>query len=239
MTRPFREAFSQLLKARFPVLYIESYEEQRVIAEVSAVARDAALVRTPRAVWTWSVTEGLVQPDGAHRSGTTDPEDALNAVLRIDEPSVIIFRDLHAAHGGGDRPGDARVVRLLRDIAVAFKSGPIPRALVLVSPVLRLPVELEKDVTIVDFALPTEQEIRMVLDAMIAANAANGRIRIELDEAGKERFAKAAVGLTLQEAENAFARAMVNDGTLDLDDIAVVHEEKRQTVRKSGALEFV
>lgn len=56
---------------------------------------------------------------------------------------------------------------------------------------------------------------------------------------GRERFAKAAAGLTLQEAENAFARAMVNDGVLDIRDVDVVHEEKRQTVRKSGLLEFV
>jgi SpoVK/Ycf46/Vps4 family AAA+-type ATPase len=239
MASSFRDALSQLLKARFPILYIESYEEHRVVAEVTAVARDATLVRTPRAVWTWSATEGLVQPDGTPRKGTTGPEDALNAALRIDEPSVLIFKDLHAAHGGADRPGNPGVVRRLRDVAAAYKSGPVARALVLVSPVLRLPVELEKDVTIVDFPLPTEYEIRMVLEGMIAANTASGRIRIGLDQVGREKLAKAALGLTLQEAENAFARAMVNDGVLDLEDIAVVHEEKRQTVRKSGLLEFV
>ncbi|MET8312326.1 AAA family ATPase [Micromonospora sp. NPDC005173] len=239
MARPFREALSQLLKARFPILYVESYEEHRVVAEVTAVARDAAMVRTPRTVWTWSATEGLVQPDGTPRKGTTDPEDALKAALRIDAPSVLMFRDLHVAHGGGDRPGSPGVVRLLRDVAAAFKSGPVARSLVLISPVLRIPVELEKDVTIVDFPLPSEHEIRMVLEGMIAANSASGRIRIGLDAVGRERLAKAALGLTLQEAENAFARAMVNDGVLDLDDIAVVHEEKRQTVRKSGLLEFV
>jgi len=235
----FRDALAQLLKARFPVLYIESFEEQRVIAEVSAVARDATLVRTPRAVWTWSVTTGLVQPDGTARKGTTEPADALDAALRIDEPSLLVFKDLHPAHGGADRPGNAGVVRRLRDLAAAFKAGPVPRTLLLVSPVLQIPPELEKDVTIVDFPLPTEAEIRQVLDAIIAANSGSGRIRMALDDLGRERFAKAALGLTLHEAENAFARAMVNDGVLDAHDLSVVHEEKRQTVRKSGLLEFV
>ncbi|MFG3421287.1 AAA family ATPase [Micromonospora sp. NPDC048063] len=235
---PFRVALSQLLKARFPILYVESFEEQRVVAEVCAVAQDAMAVRTPRAVWTWSQTTGLVQPDGVARKGTTDPEDALDAALRVDHPSVLIFKDLHPAHGGDQRGGPG-VVRRLRDLAAAFKSGPVPRTLVLVSPVLHIPVELEKDVTIVDFPLPTEAEIRRVLDGMIAANSASGRIRMGLDDLGRERFAKAALGLTLHEAENAFARAMVNDGVLDDGDLAVVHEEKRQTVRKSGLLEFV
>ncbi|MFG1775950.1 AAA family ATPase [Micromonospora sp. NPDC049048] len=239
MAVPFRDALSQMLKARFPVLYVESSEEQRVIAEVCAVAQDANLVRTPRAVWTWSLTTGLVQPDGVARKGTTDPDDALAAALRVEHPSVLIFKDLHPAHGSGDRPGNPGVVRRLRDVVAAFKSGPVPRTLVLVSPVLHIPVELEKDVTIVDFPLPTEPEIRRVLDGMIAANSAGGRIRIALDDLGRERLAKAALGLTLHEAENAFARAMVNDGVLDGGDLAVVHEEKRQTVRKSGLLEFV
>ena len=240
MARSFRETLSQLFKARFPILYIESYEEQRVIAEVAAVAKDSASwMPTPRAVWTWSATEGLVQPDGTPRKGTLKPEDALDVALSVEQPSVFIFRDLHAAHGSADRPGSPTVIRRLRDVAAAFKWGRVARVLILVSPTLSIPLELEKDITIVDFPLPTEAEIRAVLDSMIEANASSGRIRVDLDELGRERFAKAALGLTLHEAENAFARAMVNDSVLDLNDLDVVHEEKRQTIRKSGVLEFV
>ncbi|MEE6257005.1 AAA family ATPase [Plantactinospora sonchi] len=239
MTRAFRDDLSQLLKARLPILYIESYEESRVVAEVTAVARDGTRVRTPRAVWTWSLTQGLVQPDGVPRRGTTEPDAALSAVLRLDEPSVVILHDLHPVLGGDGRPGDPQVIRRLRDVAAAFKSGPVPRTLVLVSPLLRIPAELDRDVTILDFPLPAEAEIRRVLDGLIAANSTSGRIQIRLDPVERERFAKAALGLTLHEAENAFARAIVNDGALDIHDLAVVHEEKRQAVRKSGLLEVV
>ncbi|HEY0697323.1 MAG TPA: AAA family ATPase [Micromonospora sp.] len=239
MAGAFRETLAQLLKARFPLLHVESYEEHRVLGEVVAVARDAAAIRTPRAVWTWSAVQGLTQPDGVRRQGTTDPAAALDAVVRVNEPGVFVFRDLHPAHGGEARPGDPQIVRRLRELAVAFKSGPAPRTLVLVSPVRQIPVELAKDVTVVDFPLPTEAEIQALLERMIAANATNGRLRILLDEVGRERLAKAALGLTLHEAENAFARAMVNDGVLDEHDVSVVLEEKRQAVRRSGLLEFV
>jgi ATP-dependent 26S proteasome regulatory subunit len=235
----FRARLAQLLKARVPVLYIESHEEQRVLAEVVATARDSALVRTPRGVWTWSATEGLVGPDGAARNGTTNPAAVLDAVLRLDESCVVVLRDLHPHLGCGGRSGEPGVIRRLRDVAAAFKSGPVPRTLILVSPVLCIPPELDRDVTIVDFPLPTEQEIRVVLENLIAANVTSGRIRIDLDDVGRERFAKAAVGLTLHEAENSFARAIVNDGVLDMHDLPVVHEEKRQAVRKAGLLEFV
>ncbi|WP_426506290.1 AAA family ATPase [Dactylosporangium sp. McL0621] len=234
----FRHNLAQLLKARFPVLYVESYEEHRVLGELAAVAGDAALVRTPRPVWTWSATSGLLQPDGVATQYTTEPDNALETVLRIQQPGLFVFRDLHSSLGG-DVPVLPSVVRRLRDIAAAFKAGAVPRTLIIVAPVLRIPPDLEKDVTIVDFPLPSEAEIRGVLEAMIAGNASGGRIRIELDPVGRERFAKAATGLTLHEAENAFARAMVNDGVLDLHDLGVVHEEKRQAVRKAGVLEYV
>ena len=74
---------------------------------------------------------------------------------------------------------------------------------------------------------------------MIARNTAAGALKVELGPAGAERLAKAALGLTAFEAENAFARSMVDDGRLTDDDIALVQEEKRQIVQKSGVLEVV
>lgn len=41
------------------------------------------------------------------------------------------------------------------------------------------------------------------------------------------------------EADNAFARAIVTDRVLNVDDIDLILEEKRQTIRKSGLLEFI
>ncbi|MEV4619388.1 AAA family ATPase [Asanoa sp. NPDC049573] len=239
MDQPFRTTLAQLLKARFPILSIESHEELRVLFEVRAVAGDAPRVRTPRAVWTWSLTDGLRSDDGTQQGRTKDPADALDALLRVEQPVVAVFRDLHPVLGGSGRPGEPEVIRRLRDVATAFRAGVVPRSLVLVSPVGGVPVELEKDVTVVDFPLPAETEIRAVLDGMLRANAASPRLRVDLDESGRERFAKAALGLTLHEAENAFARAMVNDGVLSLADLPVILEEKRQTVRKAGLLEFV
>jgi ATP-dependent 26S proteasome regulatory subunit len=236
----FRDTLGLLLKARFPVLYIESFEEMRVAQEVSAVASDTTRVRTPRPVWTWSTTHGLVGSDGKAQPNTTHAAKALEWVTRHPEPAVFIFRDLHAQLGDiGSRPPDAGVVRRIRDIAEEFQAGAAARVLILLSPLLRIPPELEKDITIVDFPLPGQGEIRQLLDSMIGANEAGGRIRVEVDEQGRERLAQAAAGLTLHEAENAFARAMVDDGILDDDDVHIVLEEKRQTIRKSGLLEFV
>ncbi|WP_299444936.1 AAA family ATPase [uncultured Phycicoccus sp.] len=236
----FQDNLAQLLRARFPVLYIESFEEARVLGEINAVASNVELSRTVRPVHVWSVTRGFTEPGGSAAAGTVEPAQALDWVLRNDQPGVFIFVDLHAHLGDDRRPADPNVLRRLREVAHAFQSGPAPRTLIILAPLLRIPPELEKDITLLDFPLPTEAEIRTVLDQMIDANTANNsRLRIEVDNIGRERLAKAALGLTLNEASNAFARAMVNDGVLSDDDVHVVMEEKKQTVRKGGILEFV
>ena len=237
--RAFRDELALLLKARFPLLYIESFEEGRVLAEIRAVAADPERIRTPRPVWVWSATSGLVGPDGSAVAASTDPGRALDHVAGHDDPAVFVFCDLHASLGAGQRPADPAVVRRLRETAALFQTGSLARTLVIVAPELCIPTDLSKDVTIVDFALPTSEEIRDTLEAMIAANTQSGRIRVDLDEQGRERLVSAARGLTLQEAENAFARAIVQDGSLSADDVRIVTDEKRQTIRKSGVLEYV
>jgi len=224
-----------MLQARFPLLYIETYEETRAIQAIQVAVQE---LRTPRPVWTWSSTRGLIDGEGKPHRGTNDPAAALDVAIRTDESSVFIFRDLHSALGSAQRPPEPTVVRRLRDVAGTFKTGAASRTLILVSPVLQVPPDLEKDLTLVDFPLPDEVEIRVSLDKLIADNLSS-RITIDLDESGKEKLVKAALGLTFNEAENAFARAMVNDGKLTVDDVEMVLEEKRQTIRKSGLLEFV
>lgn len=237
--KSFRDNLALLFRARFPVLYVESFEEPRVVSEIAAVASDASLMRTVRPVYTWSATRGFVGPDGSTQSGTTDPKQAVDWMLRQEGAGVFVMLDLHAHLGDDRRPADPILIRALRDVAAAFQVGVAARVLVLVAPILRIPSEIEKDVTLADFPLPDEREIRSVLDGIIATNTSNDRIRIEVDEIGRERLAKAALGLTLNEATNAFARAMVDDGVLSNDDVHVIMEEKKQAVRKAGLLEFV
>ncbi|MEW9032097.1 MAG: AAA family ATPase [Planifilum fimeticola] len=93
--------------------------------------------------------------------------------------------------------------------------------------------------TIVEFDLPTEEEIARLLREMIEVNRRSGRIAIHLKPEEEERLVKAALGLTLKEAENAFARAMVRDGRVGAEDVEVILEEKRQIIKKTGILEFI
>lgn len=233
----FADTLTEAFKARLPLLYIETGEEVRAIGAISDAAETQ---RHPRALWTWTAALGLVGPDGASVANTVNPARALQHVAGVDAPSVFVFCDLHAYFGGEHRAGDPALVRTVRETALEFRHGDVSRTLVITAPVRVIPPELDEVTHLLDFPLPTAAEIRELLETMIDNNASGeGRIRVDADDAAREQLVHAALGLSMAEAENAFARAMVNDGSLSALDVPIVLDEKRQVVRKSGVLEFV
>lgn len=112
----FRDNLAQLLRARFPVLYVESFEEARVLGEIAAVTSSVELTRTERPVHVWSGTRGFTGPDGVAIAGTTEPAQALDWMLRNDQPGVFILLDLHAHLSDDRRPADPNVLRRLREM---------------------------------------------------------------------------------------------------------------------------
>ncbi|OCA87836.1 ATPase [Bacillus sp. FJAT-27225] len=235
----FKILISNLLKARFPYLYISTWEEERALSVIKSVVTDENLIKTTRRVFTWSVTNGLSEDGHKGREETKNPLKALQYIENYSDPAIFILKDFHVYFGSNGRQADVQVIRKIRDLLPLLKQSPSPKNVIFVSPTLVLPNDLQKDVTIVDFDLPSFREINDVLDEMIYANERSGRIQFDLKPEEKERLAKAALGLTLHEAENAFARAMVQDGRLDVSDVEIILEEKRQNIKKSGILEFI
>lgn len=232
---PFQNTLTELIRARHPVLLVQTQEADRVIAAVSELLTHGMVPRG-RGLQLYSLTRGLHAPGGG-AGRRVAPEQALADAANITEPTVFIFQDLHHQLGAGGSRAEPVLIRAILDTAMQFKNGPIPHTLIIVSPTLALPPDLEKAVTVVDLPLPTEEEIGAVLESIVSVN--RDAITDNLSEDDRRRLIQAAQGLTLWEADNAFARALVADRMLDAGDITMVLEEKRQTIRKAGLLEFI
>jgi SpoVK/Ycf46/Vps4 family AAA+-type ATPase len=128
------------------------------------------------------------------------------------------------------------VVRRVRELAGYLKNS--FKTLVIVGPTLQLPFELQKEVTVVEFDLPDQGELGDLLDRTLAeVNEATGR-SLQVPAESRERILTAASGLTLNEAENVFAKTLVISGRLTEADLPIILSEKEQTIRKSGLLEY-
>lgn len=236
---------ANLCRARFPMIYVPTWEEERALKTFYRLAKDAEYIKTPRAVFLWRITSGIEQIEseidvaagGKVQQDTTDPLKALDFIQKYDAPAMLVLLDFHIYFDS--RKPEPKVIRKIRDTVNMLKGGAVPKNVILLSPRLMLPNELQKDITIVDFDLPDYQDIKKSLQRIINDNRGNTKIRFDLNEGGIEELAKAAQGLTLQESENAFARAIVERGCLDADSRDIIVEEKRQIIKKTGVLEFI
>jgi len=234
----FIKNLSNLLRARFPCIYISTWEEERLLNILSDLCSNEDVIRTPRNFFTWKLTEGLNEVNNGIVSNTRDPIQALDFIQKYESPGLFVFLDFHIFFGYNNQPANLEVVRKIRDSIKNLTESDNPKNIIFISPSLVLPDELEKDINIVDFDLPSFEEIKRLLKEIIKANDGNGVV-INLNSDEEEKIAKAALGLTLQEAENTFAHAMVNDGCLDVNDVSLIQKEKGQLIKKTGILEFI
>ena len=236
---------ANLCRARFPMLYITTWEEERALKTLYRLVKDVEFIKMERTLFVWRITTGIekieneldIAAGGKSEADTSDPLKALEFIQKYDKPALLVLLDFHVYFD--QRKPEAKVIRKTRDTVNILKGGVVPKNVILLAPRLMLPNELQKDITIVDFDLPDYRDIEKSLQRIIRDNMSNTKIRFNLNEGSIEELAKAAQGLTLQEAENAFARAIVERGCLDENSRDIIVEEKRQIIKKTGVLEFV
>lgn len=220
-----------MIRARYPIIYITSWEEKRVENDLIKIAS-----RTEKKIFSWTSTQGLVNLTLSKSSltvndSTRDLYSALDTIHKSVDPALYIIKDIH------HYLNDPVIIRKLRDLSIALRST--FKTIIVVSPVLKIPPELEKDLTVIDYKLPNINEIGQLLDRLVTSiQNSKKNVEINLDSNSKEKLLQAALGLTQTEAESVFSKAIVSKKRLDIDDIDIIYSEKKQIIKKSGILEF-
>lgn len=206
-----------LIRARYPIIYITSWEERRVEETLRDICQ-----RRGKKMLLWTFTTGM-----AGNLASKDPLAALDYVINAPDQSVFVLKDFHPFIN------DVAVTRRLRDLVVLLRTS--YKTLIILSPILKLPPELEKEITVVDYQLPTMTDLDRLLEGIIQSVRGDNRIQVDMAPLEREQVLKAASGLTSIEAENVFARSLVEKRKFDVD---VILSEKEQIIRKSGILEY-
>lgn len=222
------EELRAALISRMPALYVVSWEESRVDRAIAEIA--TRTFKTPLDTYYWSAGAGLTGVEGKTIDPKLrEPERALEWSLRHEKIAYHIYHDLHLHWG------NPVVIRLVREIYRAFSGS--YRRLIMLSPRLHLPVELEKEVMVFDFPLPDISDLNDIFAAAKDAFAKSQKAGIKAPDAICIKLLHAALGLTSDEARNAYQLAMKPE--LDEGSVTAVLKEKQQLIRKSGVLEYV
>ena len=221
-----QEELSILIQAQYPLIYLVTAEEDRAEKEIAAIAQ---MRQQPRKLYVWTLTHGMVeygQTATNQHNSTISPEAAIEWTTRQKDPAIFVFKDLHPFKDS------AAVTRWIRDAIASFQGT--QKVIILMSPIQQVPIELEKEVVVLDFALPDLPALDKVLTLALDHNH-----QTRLTATGKEKILKASLGLTKDEAEKVYRKAYVKRGKITEDEVDIVLSEKKQLIRRNGILEFI
>ena len=207
------------IRAGYPGLYLVSHEEQRVALEMTRIAQELKY----NLVF-WSVVDGLVDTQKGTNNSANDPLEALIAIRDLKEKTLILLRDFHLFL----QDPNPILIRQLKDVLQMAKTK--SKTLIILGCRMVLPPELERELTVIEFALPGKEELGAVLGGIM--ESANIKT---MENEQREKVIDAASGLTTIEAENAFALSVVQSKSHRPGDCGEGESPGREEERTPGA----
>lgn len=218
-----------VLDSRVRLIVVESWDEQRVLETLGALA-----VRRGLGLYLWSVTEGVQRLGfgGEPQGDSCEPEAALRLVKADPQANLYVFCDLHPF-----LEGNPRLVRLLKEVAMA--PGNQRPTLVLVSHALKLPAELQRLTARFSLALPGEDELlAIVREEASRWSELNRGARVRTDNRTLQQLVKNLRGLAHAEARQLARNAICNDGAITENDLSALNRARFQLLDMDGVLGF-
>jgi len=208
-----------LIRARYVLIYIVTYEEERVIRKMQNFSL------SERKFYYWTLSRGLLSSEGENMAGTSKPVDILTFIdnYKKDGKSIFFLMDFHPFLK------DPTIQSQIKNLAIKLRET--SNNIIFISPLLALPVELEKIIRVLDYPLPDTEEIEELLQRLFS-------LRLSGEIPYRDIFIDACRGLTLRETERVMERIFSLQNKPDGSSIKEILEEKRQIIRKTSLLEF-
>lgn len=218
----FTDELTLLLRARYPVLYLTTQEEERAEQEIVACARQEG----NRSVYVWDFVDGYQGNPNDAGVGRRNPLQALEHVEKTPTAmaAVFVLRDFHRFLE------DVAIARKLRNLARRLKSQ--PKNLIILAPQVAIPDDLSEVVTVVTFDLPNVEAIREEVTRLLSASGSR------LSDRDTEDLVRSCQGLSIERIRRVLARGIAAHGSFRAEDVDLVLQEKRQTIRQTQILDF-
>ena len=215
-----------LISSLHPVATIDSPEEERIEGMLRAVAAE---LRLP--LFTWTVTRGLQRIDGQGMiHGTSNPLILLRHVGTLTVEGIFHLKDLQV------HLTDPATIRAFKEAAQAFSRN---RSIIVLSgDAVSLPGEVARLAVPLRLHLPDRDELRQMLHRVLHTLKEKHKFEVTLGPEGLEQLLQALSGMTLNQARQAIAWAVISDGKLSAEDVPEVVKRKGDAIKDGGLLEF-
>lgn len=212
-----------LVRARYPLINILSFEVERVVKTVED------LFRGSRQILSWRYGEGFY----SHTSNCRVMEKAQDPVMALEEidnyisgGAIFILKDFHLFWK------DNRV--LVKLLSLADNLRKTSKNIILITQSQNVPSELRDNITFLNFPLPDYDEMEKIFLEIIESVP----VEFSLSAMVRERIIKSAMGLSRNQAQRVFFKCITIKGTLDENSIEQILYEKKHIIGENSALHY-
>ena len=218
----FSDELVLLLKARYPLIYISTQEEDRLEYTI----RKSVQNLLNRGIFTWDFVDGYNTKANNQGLAKRNPLQALEFIETFapETATVFILKDFQKFFN------DIAVSRKLRNLTRLLKTQ--PKTIIILAPNLAIPEELRDFITIIQFKLPHIQEIKKELEKLLKS------LNQPIEEDFLEVLSQACQGLSLERIRRVLSKTIATYKTIDQRSIALVLKEKSQLISQTEILEF-
>lgn len=218
----FTQEFNLLLKARYPIIYVTTIEEDRLEYTI----RNCIKKNGNRGIYIWDFVEGYINNPNNNGLAKRNPLQALEFIEKIqpETPAIFLLKDFNRFLN------DVSVSRKLKNLIRILKTQ--PKTLIIVATEVNIPNEFIDTITILEFQLPQLNEIKQELDRLV--NSLNQKIENNVFES----LINSCQGLSLERIRRVLSKIIALHKTLDERAIDLILKEKRQIIYQTQVLEF-
>ncbi len=227
----FENRILHYMEAGFPILYLNTFEEGKAReAILSTFAGN--LGRTTILEWDGTdricdICTGEVRYDTTNYSLANVLDDRISIQNSAAGHQVMILKNIDTFMD------DPAVMARLKKMAERIRNGLLDATIVILSPILRIPKEIEKYITVIEMDYLTDSEIQDVIRNLAKANGK------AIPERLIKEYANAFKGLSEFEIQNIMQLILSQNEELTKSQINLVFEQKQQMIKKAGILEMI
>lgn len=218
----FNDELTLLLKARYPIIFINTIEEDRI----EYIIRKHIKTTLNRSIYSWDFVDGYTNNPNNEGFAKRNPLQALELVekLTAESPAIFLLKDFNRFLT------DISICRKLKNISRILKLQ--PKTIIIIGSELNIPKELQDLINVIQFQLPLENEINQELTRLI--NSLNLNINPQL----LESLTQACQGLSLERIRRVLSKIIVTYKTIDENSISILLNEKKQIISQTEILEY-
>ena len=218
----FLNDFVLLLKARYPIIYISTYEEERI----EYIIKYCTKKYVSRAYYSWDFIDGYQGNPNDTGFAARNPLEALELIEKLtpETPAVFVLRDYD------NFLKDLSVTRKIKNLSKTLKTQ--PKNIIIISNEVNIPDSLKEIITVVDFPLPSYSEIQEELKRLMDS------IKQEISTKDISSLTLACQGLSLERIRRVLSKIIAQYGKIDKFSASLILEEKKQIIQQTQILDF-